>query len=311
VRLLFLGTPDFAAGILDALLRSRHSVAAVVTQPSRPRGRGLKVEPPAAARRAREAGIPLLQPERLHAPEVLECLRAYEPELVITAAFGRILRPSLLTLPKRGCWNVHASLLPRHRGASPVSAALLLGDSWTGISIFQMEEGLDTGPIVHQEMTWVEPRETAGELTDRLALLGGRAVLAAIEAEESHGVRRFPQPPYGATYAPLLSKDDGRISWNRPVEQVDRCVRALTPWPGAFTSLGGARLRVHRAVPVHRVSTGDVPGTIVSLEGGICVACRPGVILLQEVQSDGRKRQEATEWLRGNRVSAGIRLDPL
>ena len=317
MRVLFCGTPDFAAEVLRILLTGRHPVVGLLSQPTRPQGRGLTLEDPPAVARARAAGLPIFQPARLHGPESLDQLRALEPDLIVTAAFGRILRPALLTLPPRGCWNVHASLLPRHRGASPVSAAILAGDAWTGLTIFRMDEGLDTGPILLQEMTPIGAQETAGELTARLAALGGRLLNEALDREQRGNLTVEPQPPFGATYAPMMSKEDGRILWDRPVEQVERAIRAVTPWPGAFTFIDGKRLRIHRALPVHRVAVRDPagnlaePGTIAPLPAGrpgIGVACGPGLICLCEVQSEGKKRQEATEWLRGNRAEIGSRL---
>jgi methionyl-tRNA formyltransferase len=278
---------------------------------------------------ARAAGIPVLQPAKLHAPEALASFRALAPDLCVTAAFGRLLRPSLLDLAPRGCWNVHASLLPRHRGASPVSAAILAGDAWTGVTIFRLDAGLDTGPTLLQEMTPIGSDETAGELTDRLARIGGRLLAQALDVEERCGLVAQAQPALGVTYASLVDKEDGCLDWNRPVEQVDRAVRAFSPWPGAFTFAAGKRLRVHRSRPWHRVqvvepgalvpasgvesgtlvpASGVEPGTLVPAPEGIGVVCNPGVLLLLEVQGDGRKRQEATEWLRGSRLPAGARL---
>jgi methionyl-tRNA formyltransferase len=338
MRVLFFGTPDFAARVLEALLpppaggaRSRHEVVALVSQPSRPQGRGLRVEDPAAVQVARAARIPVLQPAKLHAPEALASFRGLAPDLCVTAAFGRLLRPALLELAPRGCWNVHASLLPRHRGASPVSAAILAGDAWTGVTIFKLDEGLDTGPTLLQEMTPIGSDETAGELTDRLARIGGRLLAQACDLEERGGLIAQAQPAFGATYASLVDKEDGCLDWNRPVEQVDRAIRAFSPWPGAFTFAAGKRLRVHRSRPWHRlqvfgaepntlvavpeaapsplVAVPEVaPGTLVPAPEGIGVVCNPGVLLLLEVQGEGRKRQEAAEWLRGSRLPAGARL---
>ncbi len=322
MRVLFCGTPDFAARVLEALLAGPHPVVGVVSQPSRPQGRGLRTEDPSAVRLAREQGIPVFQTKKLHAPETLEAFRALQPELIVTAAFGRILRPALLELPPRGCWNVHASLLPRHRGASPVTAAILAGDCWSGITLFRMDEGLDTGPILEQEMTPIGAEETAGELADRLAELGGRMLLRALDAEERGELFPRPQPPVGASYAPILSKDDGWIRWDRPADQVERFVRAVTPWPGATAMLEGKRLRIHRLRPIHRASVPDpsdpsreaVPGTLVTAVSagsgaGIGVACLPGLVLLEEVQAEGRKRQDAAEWHRGSRVAPGARFE--
>ncbi len=316
MRILFFGTPDFAARVLEALLsppagaaRARHEVVGVVSQPSRPGGRGLRVEDPAAARVAHAAGIPVFQPERLHAAETVASLRALTPDLCLTAAFGRLLRPPLLELAPRGCWNVHASLLPRHRGASPVCAAILAGDAWTGVTIFQLDTGLDTGPVLRQEMITIGPEETAGELTDRLARIGGRLAVEACDCAQRGELVGRPQAAWGATYASQVGKEDGRLEWNRPVEQVERAVRAYAPWPGAFTVAGGRRLLVHRARPWHRLAVaGADPGSLVRAPAGVGVVCNPGVLLLREVQGEGRKRQEATEWLRGSRLPEGARL---
>jgi methionyl-tRNA formyltransferase len=316
MRVLFFGTPDFAARVLEAVLpppggnaRVRHEVVALVSQPSRPQGRGLGVEDPAAVQVARAAGIPVLQPAKLHAPETLESFRTLAPDLCVTAAFGRILRPGLLELAPRGCWNVHASLLPRHRGASPVSAAILAGDAWTGITIFRLDAGLDTGPTLLQEMTPIGTSETAGELTGRLAEIGGRALVRTLDLEEHGLLAAEPQPRWGVTYAPLVEKEDGLLDWNRPVEQVERAIRAFSPWPGAFTFAGGRRLRMHRARPWHRLAVpGAEPGAMVPAPEGIGVVCNPGVLLVLELQAEGRKRQEATEWLRGSRLPAGARF---
>jgi methionyl-tRNA formyltransferase len=187
-----------------------------------------------------------------------------------------------------------------------VSASILCGDPWTGVTIFRLDRGVDTGPILRQEMTPIGPEETAGELTDRLAVLGGRLLAEAFDQEAQGLLAPSAQPTWGATYAPLLTKDDGRIDWNRPVEQVERQVRALTPWPGAFTLAGGKRLRLHRARPVHRIdlsAEGREPGSLVPQSDGFGVVCNPGLLALLEVQTEGRRRQSAGEWLRGSRLS--------
>jgi len=280
----------------------------VLAQPSRPRGRGLKVDDPPAVRRACEAGLPVFQPARPHATEALASLRALEPDLTVTAAFGRILRPSLLQLAPRGAWNVHASLLPRHRGASPVSAAIQAGDAWTGVTIFQLDEGLDTGDLLSQEMIPIFPGETCGELTSKLATLGGDLLVRTLNAEAGAPIPRRPQPVWGVTHAPILTKDAGRIEWARPAEHVERHVRAVDPWPGAFTWIQGQRLRVHRVGCVHRLPGDDEPGVLRVVDGIPQVTCLPGAVALLEVQAEGRKRQEAREWLRGSRQADGARL---
>jgi methionyl-tRNA formyltransferase len=310
MRVLFLGTPEFAASVLEALLGSRHRVVGVVTQPPRPRGRGLRVADPPAAALARERGLEVLQPRKLHSSETLEAFARLEPDLIVTAAFGRILRRALLGLPPRGCWNVHASLLPRHRGAAPVTAALLEGDRWTGVTLFQLDEGMDTGPLLLQEMTPVGPEETAGQLTDRLARLGGRLLVEGLDRLEAGGLPAVPQPEWGVTHTRLLEKEDGRIRWNRPADQVDRQIRAVTPWPGAYTFAAGKRLVVHRARPVHLLPAGSPPGSVAASREEVRVACLPGALSLGEVQLEGKRRQSAAEWARGFRLGEPARFDP-
>ena len=309
MRILFLGTPSFAAVILGHLLASRHEIVGVVTQPPRPRGRGLKLVDPPAAALAREREIPVFQRKALHSTRSLEELGELGAELFVTAAFGRILKPRLLALPSRGCWNVHTSLLPRHRGAAPATSAILAGDLWTGVSVFELDEGMDTGPLLRQRMTPIGATETAGELTDRLAEMGGELLVRTLDEAANGPLPSVPQPTWGASYARLLEKEDGRIAWNRPARLVDRQVRALTPWPGAFTFRNGKRIRVHQLEPVHEIAQSAAPGTVLSLEGGVVVATLPGAVRIIEVQQEGKKRQPAPEWCRGARLECGEQFD--
>ena len=305
MRVLFFGTPDFARIVLSHLLESPHEIVGCVTQPPRPSGRGLTLVDPPAARFAMEHKIPVFQPEKLHSAGSLAAFAELRADLFVSAAFGRLLRPKLLALPARGCWNVHTSLLPRHRGAAPATSALLAGDAWTGVSIFELDEGMDTGPLLLQAMTPIGAGETAGELTTRLAELGGCTLVEAISREESAPLPRRPQPEALASYSRLLTKDDGQILWNRPATQVDRQIRAVTPWPGAFSFLEGRRVRIHRALPLHEIPEQVPPGTVVDTARGVDVACGLGAIRLQELQTEGKTRQTAEEWVRGVRLERG------
>ncbi len=320
MRVLFLGTPEFGKVILSHLLGSDHEVVGVVTQPPRPRGRGLQVVDPPAAQLARESGIPVFQPEKLRVRSVREELAALGADIFVTAAFGRILRPKLFQTPPRGSWNVHTSLLPKHRGAAPAVSAILAGDLWTGVSVFQLDEGMDTGPLIAQRMTPIGPQETSGQLTERLADLGGQLLVESLTAEERESLPRRPQLEALATHSRLLTKEDGRVRWNRSAVQVDRQVRAVTPWPGGFSFLDGVRVRIHALEPCDEIPRDAVPGTVLSIDesqnsgslapgSGVVVACGRGAVRLTELQREGKKRQDALDWARGVRLQIGQRFD--
>ncbi|MFB3908393.1 MAG: methionyl-tRNA formyltransferase [Candidatus Eisenbacteria bacterium] len=308
MRVLFLGTPDFAVPSLDALLRGPDEVAAVVTPPDRPSGRGRRLERPAVARRAKERGVPLLQPERLHSPETLAILRDLGIDLAVTCAFGRLLRQSLLDLPRLGCLNVHASLLPRHRGAAPIPRAILEGDGWTGITIFRLDAGMDTGPILLQRMEPIGRDDTTGSLTARLATLGGEALREACDRLRDGTAAFRPQEEERATYAPTLAKEDGRCSFSRPADQVDRFVRAMHPWPGATCRFRAEPLKILHVEPLDLVPRDDPPGTFLPGAEPV-VAARPGRVRLRVVQPAGKKEMDAASWARGARIEPGERLD--
>jgi len=308
VRILFLGTPDFAVPSLEALLRGPDEVVGVVSQPDRPRGRGRKSEPPPVVEAARATGIPVFQPDKLHGSESLDALRALRPDLAVTAAFGRFLRRSLLDLPPHGCLNVHASLLPRHRGAAPITRAILDGDAWTGITIFRLDEGMDTGPLILQRVERILPDDTTGSLTTRLALLGGVALREACDAIRSGHARFLPQAEELATYAPLLSKDDGRCSFDRPADLCERFVRAMFPWPGASARARGEALRLLRVEPLDLIDPARPAGEVVAVDPYPVVAARPGRVRLVRVQAAGKREMDAAEWARGFRLAIGESL---
>ncbi len=308
MRILFLGTPAFAVPSLEALLRGPDTVVGVVSQPDKPRGRGLKPESPPVVETARAAGLPIFQPVKLHAPESLDQLRALAPDLAVTAAFGRLLRRSLLDLPVHGCLNVHASLLPRHRGAAPVTRAILDGDAWTGITVFRLDEGLDTGPLLAQRTERILPDDTAGSLAARLSVLGAGVLREACDAIRSGRERFLPQEEELATYAPLLRKEDGRCDFAHPADLCERFVRAMTPWPGASSSVRGESIRLLKLAPLDLLGSGRPAGEVLALDPLPIVATRPGRVRLLRVQASGKREMDASEWARGFRLQAGERI---
>ena len=312
MRVVFVGTGEIGVPSLKALATSgRHEVKAVFSQPDRPAGRDLKLRPPPVKAAAQELGVPVFQPEKIRSPVVLSDLASLEPEVIVVAAYGQILPKAILSLPRFGCLNIHASLLPRHRGASPIQASILEGDSETGITIMQMDEGLDTGDILFKVATPIGPGETAGDLHDRLAQLAPNALLECLDLLETGAVAREKQSDALATYAPKLTHKDGEIAWNESAEQIERRVRAIAPWPGAYTHLllGGAPvvLKVHRA-EIWDGFGGPPASVAVADDRGIRVAAGSGGISLTEIQVAGGKRLTAADFLCGHPIASGVRL---
>jgi methionyl-tRNA formyltransferase len=312
MRVVFLGSGAIGVPSLRALAASgTREVQAVFTQPDRPAGREQKLRPPPVKIAALELGLPVFQPAKIRAPEALVVLASVKPDVIVVAAYGQILPKAVLSLPRLGCINIHASLLPRHRGAAPVQAAILEGDNETGITIMQMDEGLDTGDILLKVPTPIEARETAGSLHDRLALLAPAALLECLDALERGAVSRERQDPALATYALKLSRADGEIDWNKPAVEIERRIRAMTPWPGAYTSIplrnAPVVLKLHRA-KVCEDASGPAGTVVAARDDGIVVATGKDGIVLEEVQMAGGKRLHAAEFLRGHPISTGSKL---
>jgi methionyl-tRNA formyltransferase len=304
-----MGTPPFAGTILEALLRRTDPVVGAVCQPDRPRGRGLAVEPPAVKRLAVERGLPVLQPERVRDPAFLDDLRALAPDLVVVAAYGRILPRTILDLPPHGCINVHASILPRHRGAAPIAHAIMAGDRVTGVSIMVMTEEMDAGDVLLVRETPVRSDDTTGTLTARLAALGGEAIGAAIDGLRDGALRPTPQAAAGVTFAPRIEREHARLVWTRPAAEMERLVRAMQPAPAAFTMLAGKSLKVHRAAPTPGAIEPATPGTVIAATpGGIDVATGDGGLRLLDVQLEGKRRLDVAAFLAGHRVPPGTCL---
>ena len=299
LRVAFAGTPDFAVPTLRALAHSPHTLVGVLTRPDRPAGRGREFKASPVKRLALELKLPLAQPAGLQQPEAHALLGDWAPDALVVVAYGLILPPALLALPRLGCINIHASLLPRWRGAGPIQAAILAGDAETGVTIMQMDAGLDTGPTLLRETVPITSTTTAAVLHDALAAIGARLILRAL-AED---LPATPQPTDGVSYAPKLTRADARIDWTLPAPAIERRVRAFDPWPGTFTLLDGATLKVLGAAPAE----GDgVPGTV--LDDRLTVACGSGALRLTRVQLAGRAPLDNEVFLRGHLVPAGARL---
>jgi methionyl-tRNA formyltransferase len=307
MRIVFFGTPEFAVASLRALLRERFTVAGVVTQPDKPQGRSRStLVPPAVKLAAVEAGLPVLQPARPVGDLFLASLRRLEPDLGVVVAYGHILRREVLDLPARGMVNVHASLLPRFRGAAPIQHAILAGDRETGISIMRMEEGLDSGPVLHRISTPIADGETAGSLTGRLATLGAGALVEALSLLSAGAGAAQPQDAEGVTYAPKISREIARLDWSRDAASLERQVRAFDPAPGAWTSLDGAPVKLFGGMPA--VGAGE-PGTVLAASDRLVIAGGTGAIAVSEVQPAGRNRLSVEEWVRGRGIRTGSRFE--
>ena len=307
LRIAYAGTPDFAVPALAALHATGHDLVAVYTQPDRPAGRGQAVTASPVKQRALELGIPVLQPATLRTPEAAAELARLGADLMVVAAYGLILPPPVLDAPRLGCWNIHASLLPRWRGAAPIQRAILAGDETTGITIMQMDAGLDTGPMLLTRRIPIGPREHGGSLHDRLATLGAEAIVAAIADWQAGRIVAEPQPAEGATYAPKLRKEEALIDWTAAASAIDRRVRAFNPWPVAETRWDGRQLRIWAAQPVEH-ATGGAPGEVVVATGGrIVVATGDGALSLERMQLAGRRAVSAAEFLNAHPL-AGVRL---
>ena len=312
LRIVFAGTPEFSVPALDALHAAGHRIVAVYTQPDRPAGRGRAMASSPVKRRAGQLGLVVEQPATLRTPESQARLAMHAPDVMVVVAYGLILPPPVLEIPRLGCLNIHASLLPRWRGAAPIQRAVLAGDTRTGISIMQMDAGLDTGPELLRRELDIGPRETGGELHDRLAPLGASAIVEALSGVASGSLSARPQSIDGVTYAAKIRKDEARVDWSRSTLEIDRLVRAFNPWPVAETRLDGEQVRIWEAQPVEeRGQSGMSPGTVLDEAGRLVVATGDGALEVLRLQLPGRKPVRAADVLnardlRGRRFESTV-----
>lgn len=308
MRVVFMGTPDFAVGTLEAIIKAGHKVEAVITQPDKPHGRSGKLQFPPVKEKALEYNIPVFQPVKLRQSDVIDRLKEINPDVIVVVAFGQILPKSVLELPKYGCVNVHASLLPKYRGAAPIQWAVINGDEESGVTTMLMNDGIDTGDMLKVRTYRLSPKETGGSLFDKLSILGAGLLIETLDGLEKGTVTPVAQGD-GATYAGKLDKALGHIDFNRPAVETERLIRGLNPWPSAYTSLDGKTLKIWEADVDGNPGTDATPGTVYRTDkDGIYVMTGDGGLIIKELQLEGRKRMHTGDFLRGYSVAAGTVL---
>lgn len=299
MRVVFMGTPDFAVGTLEAIIEAGHEVVLVVTQPDKPKGRGKEMQFPPVKESALVHGIEVFQPNKIREDANVEYVRGFEPDIIVVAAFGQLLPKSLLDMPKYGCINVHASLLPKYRGAAPIQWAVINGEKVTGVTIMKMDVGLDTGDIIAKEEVVLEEEETGGSLFDKLAEVGAALCVRTMESLLNQTATFTPQNPQESTHTRMISKELGNIDWNQPAVVIERLVRGLNPWPSAYTFLKDKTFKIWKAKVIEENSD-LTPGTVVRTgKEGIFVQTGEGMLLLLEVQLEGKKRMNAADFCNG------------
>jgi methionyl-tRNA formyltransferase len=306
MRIIFMGTPEFAVPSLDMLVREGYDVMAVVTQPDKPKGRGNKLTPPPVKVYALEKGIEVLQPVKVRTPEYAEQLRRLKPDLMVTAAYGRILTKEVLQIPPYGTINVHGSLLPKYRGAAPIQWAIINGDQVAGITTMYTDVGMDTGDMLVKREIEITGDMTSGELHDIMAAAGAGVLKETLERLQAGTLVGIPQPHEQATHAPMMEKETGHIDWSRDAQAVHNLVRGTDPWPGAFTFYRGERMRIWKTAVSTQSIKGKIPGTICTVDReGVLVVCGTGAVIVREVQFDSGKRMSVDEYIRGHQINEG------
>lgn len=318
MKIVFMGTPDFAVGALEAIIQAGHRVCAVVTQPDKPKGRGKEMQFTPVKACALKYGIPVFQPVKIKEPEAVETLRGYDAELFVVAAFGQILSEEILSMPRYGCVNIHASLLPKYRGAGPIQWAIINGEKETGVTIMQMEKGLDTGDILLQERVLIDEKETGDSLHDKLAIAGAKLIVKAIPEIEAGTLIPVRQKEEESSYARMLQKSMGRIEWEKPAAQIERLVRGLNSWPSAYTSYHDKTLKIWESSLAnisdavqsgHDTVPDQEPGTIVSVtKDAFYVQTGEGILKVAQIQMEGKKRIPVKDFLLGYQLREGERL---
>lgn len=308
MRIIYMGTPDFAVNALEKIVEAGHEVVACYTQPDKPKGRGKALQPTPVKVRAMEHDIPVYQPAKLRDQENVDVINEYAPDAIVVAAYGQILPESILNIPRYGCINIHASLLPKYRGAAPIERAIIDGDKETGVTTMYMAKGLDTGDMIEQSVVPIEDDDTGESLTDKLAACGAELIISTLEKLENGTAVRTPQDDSKSCYAAMLSKDMGHIDFMQPAEQIERLVRGLQPWPCAFTSINGKNVKIYGAKVVD-VPCATVPGQIVNVtKKSFAIACGAGALQITRLQPEGKKPMDTAAFLAGNKLSEGQQI---
>ncbi len=308
MQIIFMGTPDFSVGTFEALIEAGHEIVLAVTQPDKPKGRGEKVQYPPVKEAALKRQIPVFQPKRVRAPECIEELRKYDADIMVVIAFGQILPKEILEMTPYGCVNVHASLLPKYRGAAPIQWAVINGERVSGVTTMQMDEGLDTGDMLMKTEIVLDEKETGGSLHDKLAGAGAELCVQTLEALKDGTVVREPQQESTTEYARMLDKGMGRIDWSKDAKSIECLIRGLNPWPSAYTEWNGKTMKIWEA-DVADIDEGREPGTVIRVEkDGFCVQTGSGSLKVRSLQIPGKKRMDAGAFLRGYQVDAGTVL---
>ena len=308
MRVIFMGTPDFSVGTLQALIDAGHEVVLAVTQPDKPKGRGKSMQFPPVKEAALEHGIEVYQPRRVREPECVEYLRSFDADIIVVVAFGQILPKEILEMPKYGCVNVHASLLPKYRGAAPIQWAVINGEKVSGVTTMRMDEGLDTGDMILKEEVVLDEKETGGSLFDRLSGVGAKLCVRTLEAIEDGTAIYTKQDHAAATKTTLFKKQFGIIDWNKPAAEIECLIRGLNPWPSAYTYLNGKTLKIWAAAVKDETSDKESGELTEVTKHSVGVQTGDGILMLEEVQLEGKKRMSADAFLRGNALSEGMKL---
>ncbi|MDE7366100.1 MAG: methionyl-tRNA formyltransferase [Lachnospiraceae bacterium] len=308
MRIIFMGTPEFAVQVLEAIVKAGHEVVGVYTQPDKPKGRGKSMQYTPVKEKALEYSIPVFQPEQVRKPEVVEEMKKLEPEVIVVVAFGQILPETILNLPPLGCINVHASLLPKYRGAAPIQRVIIDGEKESGVTTMYMAKGLDTGDMIEKMVVPIDPKETGGTYHDKLAAAGAQLCLSTLQKLADGTAPRIPQDDELSCYAHMLNKSMGELDFQKPAEELERLIRGLNPWPSAYTRLEGKTLKIYEADVIEEEGTAE-PGTVTAVDKkSFTVQCNPGALRITSLQLEGKKRMETAAFLLGYRITTGMQL---